>query len=272
MSGSYAGPFAQRYDECYADKDYVGEAGWIVDACTRLSGSAPRRLLDVACGTGRHADAFRALGVDVVGIDRSADMLAVARRRLPTTKFVRADMTTLPSLVREASVDAAVCLFDSLGYAGSPCGVAATLSGMAAAVRCGGIAVVEVWNADAMTAFEPRRERRLASGDVRVSRTTVDASRRHAVVEWTLHRPGLPDCDERHENRFFDAEELRGLMTAAGLHDVGVTRGFGHMESSAASFHLVAVGTVPRRGGTSPLRRGGTLVPSSPQGSNGASR
>jgi SAM-dependent methyltransferase len=264
VSGLYAGAFARIYDVCYADKDYAGEATWIVGECRRVSGSAPRRLLDVACGTGRHAEAFGAAGIEVVGIDRSADMLAIARRRLPRAAVVRGDMTTLPNLVREASVDAAVCLFDSLGYADSPCGVAATLSGMACAVRPGGIAVVEAWNADAMAAFEPLRERRLTSGEVRVSRTAIDASRRRAVVEWTLHRPGLPDCYERHENRFFDADELCGLMEAAGLQRVRVTDGFGHTGSSSAPFHLVAIGTVPRRGGT--------LIPPAPEGSGEAGR
>jgi SAM-dependent methyltransferase len=242
MSSLYAGAFARIYDACYADKDYAGEAAWIVGACTRISGSAPRRLLDVACGTGRHAEAFGAAGGEVVGIDRSADMLAIARRRVPSARLVRGDMTTLPNLVREASVDVAVCLFDSLGYAGSACGVAATLSGMARAVRGGGIAIVEVWNADAMAAFEPYRERRLASGDVRASRTTVDVSQRRAVVEWTLRRPGLPDCHERHENRFFDADELRGLMQGAGLQGVRIQGGFERSEPGKAPFHLVAIG------------------------------
>jgi SAM-dependent methyltransferase len=267
MSGQYAGAFARTYDACYADKDYGGESAWIVGECVRVSGSLPRRLLDVACGTGRHAEAFGAAGIDVIGIDRSEDMLAIARRRLPRTRLVRGDMTTLASLVREASVDAAVCLFDSLGYAGTPCGVAATLSGMARAIRPGGIAVVEVWNADAMAAFEPYRERRLGTGEVRVSQTTIDTSRRRAVVDWTLHRPGFPDCHERHENQFFDADELRRLMADAGLDEVRIHGGFARTPTSATPFHLVAVATVPRRGGTlvppetSSARRGGTLVP-----------
>jgi SAM-dependent methyltransferase len=271
VSGLYAGAFARIYDACYADKDYAGEATWIIGECSRVSGSPPRRLLDVACGTGRHAEAFGAAGIAVVGIDRSQDMLAIATRRLARARLVRGDMTTLPNLVHAASVDAAVCLFDSLGYAGSPCGVTATLSGMASAVRPGGIAVVEVWNADAMAAFEPLRERRLASGEVRVSRTAIDASRRRAVVEWTLHRPGLPDCHERHENRFFDADQLRGLMEAARFQDVRVTGGVQHGGSSpAGSFHLVAIGTVPRRGGTSRLRPGSREAPQSAVGATAA--
>jgi ubiquinone/menaquinone biosynthesis C-methylase UbiE len=250
MSGLYADAFARLYDACHADKDYAGEAASILKTIAQASGSVPRRLLDVACGTGRHAAAFGAAGVGVVGIDCSEDMLAIARGRLPAAPLVRGDMRTLPALVREHSVDAAVCLFDSLGYAGSPCGVAATLAGMARAVRPGGLAIVEVWNAAALAAFEPHRERRLASGEVRVSRTTIDPPRRRAIVEWTLHRPGLPDCQERHENRFFDADELRALMEGAGLHGVRISGGFAPTTSAAMSFHLVGLGMVEPRGGT----------------------
>lgn len=39
------------------------------------------RVLDLACGQGRHSLAAAALGAEVVGVDRDADKLAVARER-----------------------------------------------------------------------------------------------------------------------------------------------------------------------------------------------
>lgn len=65
-----------------------------VDALTRaLASLPPARTLDVACGTGfltRH------LPGDVTGLDQSESMLELARRRVPTARFVRGDAVTLP--------------------------------------------------------------------------------------------------------------------------------------------------------------------------------
>ncbi len=49
-------------------------------------------ILDAACGTGRYAKAFRAVGAEVVGVDFSNAMLTVARQKVPEVDFVEADI------------------------------------------------------------------------------------------------------------------------------------------------------------------------------------
>src|SRR4051812_40683993 len=68
---------------------------------------AGTHALDAACGTGRHAAFLVEQGSDVVGIDCSAPMLAVARAKLPTTRFDIGDLEALP--LEDATVDVAVC-------------------------------------------------------------------------------------------------------------------------------------------------------------------
>jgi ubiquinone/menaquinone biosynthesis C-methylase UbiE len=72
-----------------------------------LADVQPGWALDAACGTGRHAAHLVASGHAVVGVDRSAAMLAVARRKLPQAEFRVGDMTALP--LDDGSVDVAVC-------------------------------------------------------------------------------------------------------------------------------------------------------------------
>src|SRR5215510_8085307 len=74
------------------------------------------RILDVACGYGRHAAELSRRGFHVVGLDLSRQMLDEARRRFregPRLRFVRCDMRRLGYA---AELDAVICFFTSFGY------------------------------------------------------------------------------------------------------------------------------------------------------------
>ncbi|MFL6144193.1 MAG: class I SAM-dependent methyltransferase [Labedaea sp.] len=72
-----------------------------------LAGLAPGRALDAACGTGRHAARLVELGHQVVGVDATPAMLALARRKVPGADFRRGQLETLP--VQDDSVDLVTC-------------------------------------------------------------------------------------------------------------------------------------------------------------------
>jgi SAM-dependent methyltransferase len=57
----------------------------------------PRRALDAACGTGRHAARLVALGHEVDGIDVTPAMLATARVNVPAASFREADLRSIPA-------------------------------------------------------------------------------------------------------------------------------------------------------------------------------
>ena len=67
----------------------------------------PLRVLDAACGTGRHTAYLVERGHTVTGLDVSPDMLAVARERVPDTRLVEAPLASLP--FEDGEFDAAVC-------------------------------------------------------------------------------------------------------------------------------------------------------------------
>ena len=50
-------------------------------------------VLDMACGTGPHAQFFKQLGVDYTGVDLSESMLKKARENTPGAKFQKGDIT-----------------------------------------------------------------------------------------------------------------------------------------------------------------------------------
>lgn len=78
----------------------------------------PGRLIDLGCGTGRLLLDFARRGYWVLGVDLSAEMLAVAaekaRQEGLAVQLLRANLTRLEALA-DQSFDYAACLFSTLG-------------------------------------------------------------------------------------------------------------------------------------------------------------
>jgi SAM-dependent methyltransferase len=74
-------PLARHFGEGYLQYAFTAGTAQEVDFIAETLGTAPgERLLDVGCGPGRHAIEFARRGLDVVGIDLSADFIAIAHR------------------------------------------------------------------------------------------------------------------------------------------------------------------------------------------------
>jgi len=82
---------------------------------------AGARVLDVPCGQGRHAHLLAEAGFDVDGLDYSADLLEIAKRRGTgrTLRYTRGDMRKLPARWT-GRFDAVLNLFTSFGFFTDP--------------------------------------------------------------------------------------------------------------------------------------------------------
>lgn len=132
---------APWYDRLYAFKDYAGEAARVTELIRQRGRPGGRRLLDAACGTGRHITGFRH-DFDVEGLDIDSGMLAVARARHPDLVFHQADLADFDLGVR---YDAIVCLCSSIGYMVGHERLTAALRSFRRHLEPGGVAIVEPW-------------------------------------------------------------------------------------------------------------------------------
>lgn len=74
-----------------------------------VSARKPELVGDLGCGTGRVAALLAANGLDVVGIDLSPAMLAIARQAHPRLRFEEGMLSALP--LPTGSLSAAVCWY-----------------------------------------------------------------------------------------------------------------------------------------------------------------
>jgi len=84
----------------------------------QLFSPGPLRVLDAACGTGRHALLFHSMGHQVVGADISEEVLGVARRNAAaegaSLSFVREDFTSPQYCFARGSFQAMTALGNAL--------------------------------------------------------------------------------------------------------------------------------------------------------------
>src|SRR3990172_5735803 len=152
MMTSYSGRHAELYDLFYSEKAYDAEAAFVHHCLGQYAGFPVHRLLELACGTGRHAIELAKMGYELVATDNSPDMLASARsatqgRSLPV-HFETQDMRSLH--LGSQQFDAAICLFDSIGYVETNDAVALVFEGVRRHLREGGLFLFEFWHAPAM--------------------------------------------------------------------------------------------------------------------------
>jgi len=207
------------YDEIYAalGKDYRKETQMIHRLIGRHKRSRGNRLLDVACGTGKHAGLL-ARHYQVEGLDLDARMLSIARRNNPGMRFHRGDLADF-RLSRQ--FDVIVCLFSSIGYVRTKSRLGRALKTMERHMAPGGVLLVEPWLGP--TEWRPGRTAMVIvdKPDLKIVRMHRSGRRgRISILEfqYLFGTPeGLAHASERHEVGLFTRQEYLQAFRSAGL-------------------------------------------------------
>jgi SAM-dependent methyltransferase len=104
----FYGQFAWAY-EYLIERPVAEECAAMASTLARRGVRAGAAILDAGCGTGRYAVELARLGYRVTGIDRSPEMLAVARARADSPARVTYAVGDLATLPGGRSFDAALC-------------------------------------------------------------------------------------------------------------------------------------------------------------------
>jgi len=102
---TYFGEKARVYDAKNAETDKrAREAAALREFLVNASGT----ILDIPVGTGHFIPLYEALGLNVIGMDVSSEMMNQARVKAPETNFVYGDILQIP--LPDLSVEVAVCI------------------------------------------------------------------------------------------------------------------------------------------------------------------
>ena len=176
------------------------------------------RLLDCACGHGRHAHLLAEAGFDVDGVDYSDTLLAAARARGtgPRLRFAKADMRQLPARWT-GRFEAVVNVFTSFGFFLHQADDARAMAEMARVLKPGGVLVWNGGDRDGIAAKLLERDWWLTEAGTMIGQEReFDAMSGIMTVRSTWR--GRKGAGEReHRIRLYTPTQLADLMASVGL-------------------------------------------------------
>ncbi len=230
MTTILSAPSEAPYDQLASAYDLItagyGHERWLaeIERLASIHGMSGRRMLDVACGTGKSFLPMLSRGYQVTACDISAQMAARAGAKADGRADVHvADMRTLPRL---GSFDLVTCLDDAINHLLEPEEVTASLAGMQANLASGGVVVFDV---NTFAAYEnvadwtTEDERQLVVWRGAGVALASPGGRAEVVVElFTRTADGLWErTTARQGHRHYPVDEVRLLAERAGLEVVG---------------------------------------------------
>jgi ubiquinone/menaquinone biosynthesis C-methylase UbiE len=208
---------ARYYDKIYSFKDYESEVERLLPLIHEHLHSEGDRLLDVACGTGRHIEYLKERFA-VEGLDISEELLEIARMRNPLVPFHVGDMLDFDLGSR---FDVVTCLFGSIGYVRTLDNLTRAITCMARHLVPGGVLLIEPWftpdawhpgTVHAMLIDEP---------DLKIARVNTSFMKGRISFLDLHHLIGTPEGTEHivehHELGLFETDEIRTVLSKAGL-------------------------------------------------------
>lgn len=128
------------YDALYGFKDYSSESADIISVLKKIHPEAST-LLDIACGSGEHHRYLSGI-YSVDGVDLNSDFLEYAAKKNPDGEYFQCDMIDFQL---SKTYDVILCLFSSIGYAGTVKKLVEALKSFRKHLNPNGVVLVEPW-------------------------------------------------------------------------------------------------------------------------------
>lgn len=200
------------YHILYQSHDDKEARGFIDHLLHPLRLTPDARILDLACGKGRHARYLAEKGFDVTGLDISQASIAFARHfEHERLAFYQHDMRRP---FRSNYFDAIVNFFTSFGYFDTDADHLRTLKNVATGLKPGGLFLLDFLNAEWVRLNLVRHEVKVFDGIEFHIRKTIRGAR---VYKKVMFETGGRRFVFRERVRLFELDDFQVMFAAAGL-------------------------------------------------------
>jgi SAM-dependent methyltransferase len=193
----------------------AAEVEFLIEALALEPGT---RVLDLACGHGRHSIELARHGCAVTGVDLSEPSLALAATRAAEAGVeVRLERADMRRIAFDAEFDAVINMFTAFGYFADEADNRLVMGRVAAVLVPGGAFLLEINNpVSVFGRFEARGWHELSDGTVMLEERFYDAAQGRFETTWTF-TSGADRRVHRFSHRAYTAPELTAMAAGAGL-------------------------------------------------------
>jgi SAM-dependent methyltransferase len=210
----YFKEYSKYYDLLYKDKDYQKEATYI-DALIRLCKKENTNLLDIGCGTGKHANLLVDFGYNVHGIDISETMIEIAKNNYGGK--VTFSLGDIRKFNLNNSFDIITSFFHVMSYQTHNDDLDASFRSVYNHLNPGGYFLFDCWYGPGVMNDPPSiRVKRMSDEEIEVIRIAEpDTHYNESVIDVNyhilinnLHTNKLTQFREKHPMRFLFKNEI----------------------------------------------------------------
>ena len=143
----YANWFNSHYYHILYNNRDEKEAEFFIDnLIKRLNLVTPSKLIDIACGKGRHATYFNTKGFDVTGVDLSQNSIEHAIRQSIKKKNLSFKVHDMRELYKANHFDVATNLFTSFGYFEDETDEQKAINSISQSLKANGLLIIDFMN------------------------------------------------------------------------------------------------------------------------------
>ncbi len=211
------------YEDDLTDERSEAEVALLVRL---LDLATPLKILDLACGFGRHANRLARLGHTVTGVDWMPGFLDLARQQAAAwgvnVDYRQGDMR---EIAFDGEFDRVLLFFTSFGYFDDAENVR-VLAHMARALKPGGMLGIDLPNRDVIALDPPQCSVIDKGGDLMINRLHFDAATSRFHNQRIVVRHGQRK-DKPFSIRMYRPAEICDLLGGVGVVDLRCTDGAG---------------------------------------------
>lgn len=220
--------YAKYYDQFYDDKDYQAESDYAQMLLKKYKADA-RSILELGCGTGKHALALANRGYSVHGIDISEEMITKARQRMQQQsggvsdqlQFEKADIR---SYTTAQNFDAVISFFHVISYQTENEDILGTFHTARRHLDKDGLFIFDCWYGPAVLTDKPVvRTREFKNKEYMITRVTTPTLHPNSNIAdihfdfsvTDTHGKPLEQFHELHRMRYLFKPEILMLLDSA---------------------------------------------------------
>lgn len=225
---AYTYSFARIYDDIMSGVPYDLWYEYLNELLSFYN-EQPRKILDLACGTGNMTYRFAEKGKKVVGLDGSEQMLAVAQKKMSDSEgrieFVQADLRdfSLPY-----KFDFVFSVFDSINYILTRRGLRKVFANVKQVLEDDGIFIFDMNTIHRLMSIEPGSSLFTGENYSCVWMDRVDESSKKWSVKLKIKLKGEENgyYEELHEETSYPLSDVKALLKETGFKEVDVYKAF----------------------------------------------